>query len=73
MMAIKKQKIVCVCNGVTEKDIFRILKKGARNLEDVKKFTSAATGCGKCRSETEAIIQRFNESKAPDLQTNINF
>jgi len=72
-MAIKKQKIVCVCNGVTEKDILGILKKGARNLEDVKKFTSAATGCGRCKSETEVIVQLFKESKTPDLQTNIEF
>jgi nitrite reductase (NADH) large subunit len=72
-MAIKKQKIVCVCNGVTEKDILGILKKGARNFEDVKKFTSAATGCGRCKSETEAIVQLFKESKISDLQTNIEF
>jgi len=72
-MAIKKQKIVCVCNGVTEKDIFGILKRGARNLEDVKKFTSAATGCGRCKSETEAIVQQHIESKSPDSQTNIDF
>jgi len=72
-MAIKKQRIVCVCNEVTEKDVLRILKRGARNLEDVKKFTSAATGCGRCKSETEAIVQRFNEGKSPDLQTNIDF
>jgi len=72
-MAIKKQRIVCMCNGVTEKEILRILKRGARNLEDVKNFTSAATGCGKCKSETEAIVQQFNKSKSPDLQTNIDF
>ncbi|MCX6221911.1 MAG: (2Fe-2S)-binding protein [Bacteroidia bacterium] len=72
-MAIKKQRIVCVCNGVTEKDILRIMKRGARNLEDVKKFTSAATGCGRCKSETEAIVRLFKESKSSDLQTNIDF
>lgn len=72
-MASKKQKIVCMCNGVTEKDIFGILKRGARNLGDVKKFTSAATGCGRCESETESIVQLYKESKKPDLQTNIEF
>ncbi|MCK9638949.1 MAG: (2Fe-2S)-binding protein [Prolixibacteraceae bacterium] len=72
-MTTKKQRIVCLCNGVTDKDILRILKKGARNLEDVKKFTSAATGCGRCRSETETIVMQFVESKSTDLQTNIDF
>ncbi|MEK7719882.1 MAG: (2Fe-2S)-binding protein [Bacteroidota bacterium] len=72
-MAIKKQRVVCVCNGITENEVLRILKRGARNLEDVKKLTSAATGCGRCKSESEAIVKQFIESKAPDLQTNIDF
>ena len=72
-MAIKKEKIVCLCNGVTEKDILKILKKGDRNLKDIQKFTSAATGCGRCKSETEAIVRLYNESKSPDSQTYIEF
>ncbi|MCK9411897.1 MAG: (2Fe-2S)-binding protein [Prolixibacteraceae bacterium] len=72
-MAAKKQKILCLCNGVSEKDILLILKRGAKNLEDVKKFTGAATGCGRCKSETEAIVEHFKKRKPIDLQTNIDF
>ena len=72
-MTNKKNRLVCICNGVTETDILRILKKGARNVEDVKKFTLASTVCGKCRSEIQTITDQYFSTKKPDFQQNINF
>lgn len=72
-MALKKNRTICLCNGVTEKDILRILKKGARDLGDVKKFTLASASCGRCKVEVEAIITRFSLSHNSDLQQYIDF
>jgi NAD(P)H-nitrite reductase large subunit len=58
---------------VTESEILQILKKGARDLEDVKKFTLASTSCGRCKIETESIIKRYFDNKQIDLQQNIDF
>ena len=72
-MAIRKNKLVCLCNGVTETAILRILKKGARDINDVRKFTLASSGCGKCKGEIEAIMEHYFRNKISDLQQNIDF
>ena len=72
-MNYKKNKIVCLCNGVTEKEILKLLKLGAKDLEEVRQFTLASTGCGKCRGEITGIVERFFVNKTPDLQGRINF
>ncbi len=72
-MTNKKNRLVCICNGVTETDILRILKKGARDVGDVRKFTLASTVCGRCRSEIQTIVDQYLSTIKPDLQQNINF
>jgi bacterioferritin-associated ferredoxin len=62
-----------MCNGVNEKEILQLLKHGARDLEDVKKFTLASTGCGKCRREIESIINQFFINNKNDSQQKIIF
>ncbi len=72
-MAIRKNKLVCLCNGVTETAILSILKKGARDIDEVRKFTLASSGCGKCKGEIEAIMKHYFTNKTVDLQQNIDF
>jgi NAD(P)H-nitrite reductase large subunit len=69
----KKNRQLCICNGVTEKEILKILKKGAKSLDDVKNFTLAATGCGRCKGEVEALLNQYLKNKKPDLQRDLNF
>jgi len=72
-MARKKNRLICLCNGVTETEILSVLKKGAKDVDEVSKFTLASTNCGKCRSEIVAIANHFFLNKKPDLQRNIEF
>jgi len=72
-MAVKRERIICICNGVTEKEILRILKRGARDLGDVKKYTLASASCGRCKPEVEALLDRHFSSKTTDLQQYIKF
>ncbi len=72
-MAVKKIRLICHCNGVTESEILSVLKKGARNADEVSEFTLASTNCGRCKSEIVAISNHFFENKKPDLQQSIEF
>ena len=72
-MNFRKSRTVCLCNGVTEREILKILKLGAMDLEEVKQFTLASTGCGKCRGEIKALIDHYFSDKTPDLQGRIDF
>jgi nitrite reductase (NADH) large subunit len=72
-MTIRKAKTVCLCNGVTAGEILKILKKGARDLNDVKKFTLASASCGKCKVEVETVINHYFAGKTPEIQKSINF
>ena len=35
---------VCICHGVTEKDIQKAAKSGAADLQDIQNITGCATG-----------------------------
>jgi len=72
-MVSKKKRTVCLCNGVTEEEILRILKRGAKDLAEVKEFTLAASSCGRCKSEVETITNSYLSNKTTDLQQYIEF
>jgi bacterioferritin-associated ferredoxin len=72
-MAVRNNRTVCICNGVKKSEIVRILKKGAVNLEEVKKFTLASSSCGRCKPEVEAILEDYLQSKNSSLQRKIEF
>lgn len=62
-----------MCNGVSKSEILKILKKGADNLEDIKKFTLASSGCGRCKPEVEAILVSYLREKNRPLQGKFGF
>ncbi len=68
-----KNKLVCICNSVSEKEIISILKKGAYSLADIQRFTPAGTSCGRCRKEIEALAANYLGSRKPDPQQRIEF
>jgi len=48
---------VCLCLGVTDKDIQQVLTEGATSVEEVMYCTGAATRCGNCRSTVAAMVE----------------
>jgi nitrite reductase (NADH) large subunit len=72
-MTLRKSKTVCLCNGVTAGEILKILKKGARDINDVKKFTLASASCGRCKVEVEAVMAHYFSNKSSDIQQNMDF
>ncbi|SMC24920.1 bacterioferritin-associated ferredoxin [Andreprevotia lacus DSM 23236] len=39
---------VCVCNGVTDRDIRKAVGNGVRTFKQLQQATEVATCCGKC-------------------------
>ena len=54
---------VCICNGVTEKQIREAVCSGAGDLADLRGCLGVAAGCGTCAGFAEQIISET-------LQTN---
>ena len=66
-------RLVCLCNGVTEKDIIAALKKGGRSTLDIQKATHAGTNCGRCLVVVDSIVDEFLANLPNDPQQKIDF
>lgn len=54
-------QVVCVCMGVTEKEIERAIREnGLTTVEEVTNYTKAGGGCGGCHQDIETILARAN-------------
>lgn len=52
---------VCMCTGVTSKQIQTLLKDGeAQTFEDIEFQTGAGTGCGCCKNTVEQMVNEFH-------------
>jgi len=70
---MNQKRLVCLCNHVTELEIKKILRAGAISTADIQQFTCAGTGCGKCISEIEAIVQKYKSETAINPQQRLSF
>lgn len=60
---------VCICHGVTEKDIQQAAKSGAVDLLDIQQMTGCATGCGSCVESAIEVLQAAHNKKTPGFLT----
>lgn len=51
-----KQEELCHCRKVSTKRVDRSIVYGAHNMEEIRKRTSANTGCGTCKQDVEDLI-----------------
>ncbi len=52
-------KVVCNCFGVTEEEIERVVREnGLTTVDQVTNYTKAGGGCGKCKDDIAAIVDR---------------
>jgi ferredoxin-nitrate reductase len=52
-------KMVCSCTAVDEGTLRHACNTGAKTLQNLMDATSAGTGCGSCRPELTAILDRW--------------
>ncbi|PKN59042.1 MAG: (2Fe-2S)-binding protein [Deltaproteobacteria bacterium HGW-Deltaproteobacteria-14] len=62
--------IVCVCEGVSEREVRAAIQRGADNLQALGQACRAGTGCGRCRQHLvgmlrERVAARDDERPAP--------
>ena len=48
---------VCLCKGVTDHQIRKLVADGARSWHEIRQQTGCATQCGKCACEAKAITR----------------
>lgn len=48
---------VCLCTGVTDREIREKLHEGAASVVDVMRCTGAGTGCGTCVETIASMIE----------------
>lgn len=62
--ANKKDKMVCTCFSVTEKQILNAIKENnLKTLEEVTNYTKAGGACGNCKGSIQAILDKYYGSE----------
>jgi bacterioferritin-associated ferredoxin len=54
---------VCVCNGITDRQIEAAIDAGATSLEDLTTALGVASGCGTCAAFTRQLLSRALENR----------
>ncbi len=47
---------ICICNGVTDRDIRRAVSEGANSLDALRDELGVASCCGTCACAAEALM-----------------
>jgi ferredoxin-nitrate reductase len=51
-------KLVCSCGNIGEGNIVNKIREGCKDLVQLCQLSGAGTGCGSCRSEVKAILEK---------------
>jgi bacterioferritin-associated ferredoxin len=57
---------VCLCHGITDRQVRHAIREGACSAEQVMECTAAGTCCGGCRPAIAELVERARaEAEAP--------
>lgn len=57
-------KVVCTCFGITEEEIVRVARdNNLSTVEQVTHYTKAGGGCGLCKPDIEAILEKIRRER----------
>ena len=59
---------VCVCHGVTDRDIRRAAAEGVREVHELTMRLGLGSGCGSCRDEAAAVLAEARVLPLPVLR-----
>lgn len=54
---------VCVCNGVTERQIRQAIDRGARSLPELTAALGVAAGCGACADYARRMLENSDVAR----------
>lgn len=56
----EKDKMVCTCFSITEKQILNAIKENnLKTLEEVTNYTKAGGACGNCKADIQAVLDKY--------------
>jgi len=55
---------VCICHGVTERDVRKAAQEGCRDLHELTMRTGCGASCGTCRDLASSILAESQASEA---------
>lgn len=59
---------VCICHGITDKDIQKAARSGINSINQLAAETGATTGCGSCLDMAQDILRQQSNQQADFLQ-----
>lgn len=54
---------VCICHGITDRQIRRVVDQGARTLGDVQMKLPVGGCCGRCEDSARAVIRECQQQE----------
>lgn len=63
--------VICSCNNVTFGDIRETIESGVHNMDDLKKITTAGTGCGGCLPMVKSILDNQLEKAGIEVDNSL--
>ncbi|MBV1861042.1 MAG: (2Fe-2S)-binding protein [Nannocystaceae bacterium] len=57
-------RVLCQCLNVTEAEIKRAIRAGARSVDDIGERCEAGTGCGSCRGGIGVLLSEHLLARA---------
>jgi bacterioferritin-associated ferredoxin len=52
---------ICVCNGVTDRDIHEAVKQGAERMRDLRICLGVAGQCGVCACHAKMTLEKVRD------------
>jgi bacterioferritin-associated ferredoxin len=59
---------ICICNGITEREIRACAEQGACSMRDLEKCLGVGAGCGQCKKAARELLNE-TRSEAHGLLT----
>ena len=63
---------VCICHGVTDRQIEALLTEGEKTMFDVRRELKVGTQCGRCTCTARALVNRFYSISEPECGSAVN-
>ncbi len=57
--------IVCVCRGVSERQVEAVVAAGATTIDEVSRACGAASDCGACHHMVTALVEGARSAACP--------